>query len=54
MTVDNIDVGEGPHVMIRCVWFENAERKEAQFKADTLEAATKTIGGLESRPRPRR
>jgi uncharacterized protein YodC (DUF2158 family) len=54
MTVDNIDVGQGPHVMISCVWFENAERKEGQFKADTLEAATKTIGGLHSRQRPRR
>jgi uncharacterized protein YodC (DUF2158 family) len=54
MTVDNIDAGEGPDVTISCVWFEKTERKEGQFKATTLEAATKTIGGLNPRMRPRR
>jgi uncharacterized protein YodC (DUF2158 family) len=54
MTVDNIDAGEGSQVMISCVWFEKTERKEGQFKAPTLEAATKTIGGLHPETRRRR
>jgi uncharacterized protein YodC (DUF2158 family) len=54
MTVDNIDVGEEPHVMITCLWFEKTDRKVGQFKAPALEFAKKTIGGLASSGRPRR
>jgi uncharacterized protein YodC (DUF2158 family) len=55
MTVDNIDAGEGPEVVITCIWFEAAENKERKFKTSTLVAGTKSIGGdLYKNPRARR
>jgi uncharacterized protein YodC (DUF2158 family) len=45
MTVENVDAGDGPEVLITCIWFENTEGKEEQFKALTLESGAKTIGG---------
>jgi uncharacterized protein YodC (DUF2158 family) len=55
MTVENIAAGDGPEVMVTCIWFEKTENRERQFKAATLEARAKTIGGeLHSSPRTRR
>ena len=55
MTVDNIDVGDDTEATVTCIWFEETESKERQFKASTLEAGTKTIGGdLHSGARGRR
>jgi uncharacterized protein YodC (DUF2158 family) len=55
MTIDNIDAGDGPTVMVTCIWFEETERRESQFPAPALEAGTRTIGGdLHKRARTRR